>query len=197
MTRLTHFFLRLSVLAGWAVMAAPLAHAAPLGIDRLMDALARQPQGAATYTETKTIAMLEQPVESSGELLFIPPARLEKRTLKPKPESMVLDGDTLTLTRGRRTHVLRLQDYPQVAAMIESIRATLAGDRKALEKVYQLALSGDTDRWTLTLAPRDAGVRKLIARIRMEGSEARVRSVEILQADGDSSVMTIDTPPAP
>lgn len=197
MTRLTHFLLRLSVLTGWVLLAGPLAQAAPLSIDQLMAALAKQPQGAATYTETKTIAMLEQPLESSGELLFVPPARLEKRTLRPKPESMVLDGDTLTLTRGRRTHVLRLQDYPQVAGMVESIRATLAGDRKALEKVYQLALSGDTERWTLTLTPLDARVGKVISRIRMDGTRARVRSVEILQADGDSSVMTIDKPSAP
>lgn len=197
MTRLTHFLLRLSVLTGWVLLAGPLAQAAPLSIDQLMAALAKQPQGAATYTETKTIAMLEQPLESSGELLFVPPSRLEKRTLKPKPESMVLDGDTLTLTRGRRTHVLRLQDYPQVAGMVESIRATLAGDRKALEKVYQLALSGDTERWTLTLTPLDARVGKVISRIRMDGTRARVRSVEILQADGDSSVMTIDKPSAP
>jgi len=197
MTRLTHFLLRLSVLAGWALAAGSLAHAAPQSIDQLMAALAKQPQGAATYTETKTIAMLEQPVESSGELLFVPPSRLEKRTLTPKPESMVLDGDTLTLTRGRRTHVLRLQDYPQVAGMVESIRATLAGDRKALEKVYQLALSGDTERWSLTLTPLDARVGKVISRIRMDGTRARVRSIEILQADGDSSVMTIDKPSAP
>lgn len=197
MTRLTHFLLRLSVLTGWVLLAGPLAQAAPLSIDQLMAALAKQPQGAATYTETKTIAMLEQPLESSGELLFVPPSRLEKRTLKPKPESMVLDGDTLTLTRGRRTHVLRLQDYPQVAGMVESIRATLAGDRKALEKVYQLALSGDTERWTLTLTPLDARVGKVISRIRMDGTRARVRSVEILQADGDSSVMTIDKPSTP
>ncbi|MFU8765517.1 MAG: Asp-tRNA(Asn)/Glu-tRNA(Gln) amidotransferase GatCAB subunit B, partial [Haliea sp.] len=50
---------------------------------------------------------------------------LEKRTLKPRLETMVLDGDTLTLERGRRKHVLQLKDYPEVAGMIESIRATL------------------------------------------------------------------------
>ncbi|MBT9567666.1 MAG: outer membrane lipoprotein carrier protein LolA [Thiobacillus sp.] len=197
MTRSTHFLLRLSVLTGYGLLAGSLAYAAPLSIDQLMSGLARQPQGAATFTETKSIAMLEQPIESSGELLFVPPARLEKRTLKPRPESMVLDGETLTLTRGRRTHVLRLQDYPQVAGMIESIRATLAGDRKALEKVYRLALNGESERWTLTLTPLDPKVGKLISRIRMEGARSQVRSVEILQADGDSSVMTIDTPPAP
>lgn len=195
MTRLTHFLLHLSVLVGAAGFVS--AQAAPLSIDQLMAGLARQPQGAATFTETKTIAMLEQPIESSGELLFVPPSRLEKRTLKPKAESMVLDGDTLTLTRGRRTHVLQLQDYPQVAGMVESIRATLAGDRMALERVYRLALSGDTERWTLTLTPLDAKVAKAIERIRMDGAKSRVRSIEILQADGDSALMTINKPASP
>jgi outer membrane lipoprotein-sorting protein len=179
-------------LAGVALLLGQVAHAAPLSIGQLMAALAKNPQGAATFTEKKFIAILEQPIESSGELLFIAPARLEKRTLKPKPETMVLDGDILTLERGRRKHVLQLKDYPEVAAMIESIRATLAGDRKALERVYHLALDGGNERWTLVLTPLDPKVSAVIARIRMEGVKDVVRSVEILQADGDRSLMTIE-----
>jgi len=110
---------------------------------------------------------------------------------------MVLDGDTLTLERGKRKHVLQLKDYPEVAGMIESIRGTLAGDRKALERVYHLALDGGHERWTLVLTPLDPKVGAVIARIRMEGVRDEVRSVEILQADGDSSLMTIDKRASP
>ncbi|MBP9603896.1 MAG: outer membrane lipoprotein carrier protein LolA, partial [Chromatiaceae bacterium] len=88
-------------------------------------------------------------------------------------------------------HVLQLKDYPEVAAMIESIRATLAGDRKALEGVYDLRLEGSSDRWTLTLTPLDTRVGRVVARILMEGTRGEVRTVEILQADGDRSVMSI------
>jgi len=197
MIQLTRSLTGLSLLASLTFLASASAQGAPLSIAQLMANLASQPQGAATFTERKTLAILEKPLESSGELLFIAPARLEKRTLKPKAESMVLDGDTLTLTRGRRTHVLRLQDYPEVAGMIESIRATLAGDRKALERVYHLALSGDSERWALTLTPLDAKVGAVIARIRMEGTQGKVRSIDILQADGDSALMTIDKPAQP
>ena len=197
MTRLTRPHLRLCALVWLALLVSPIAQAAPLSIAQLMAGLAKNPQGAATFTEKKFIAILEQPIESSGELLFIAPARLEKRTLKPKPETMVLDGDTLTLERGRRKHVLQLKDYPEVAGMIESIRATLAGDRKALERVYHLALDGGNERWTLVLTPRDPKVGAVIARIRMEGVKDVVRSVEILQADGDRSLMTIEKRMAP
>ena len=190
-------YFRLVAFAWLVLMLSPVAQAAPLSIAQLMASLAKSPQGAATFTEKKFISILEQPVESSGELLFIAPARLEKRTLKPRPETMVLDGDILTLERGKRKHVLQLKDYPEVAGMIESIRATLAGDRKALERAYHLALDGDTDRWTLVLIPLDARVGKVIARIRMEGARDVVRSVEILQADGDSSLMTIEKRASP
>jgi outer membrane lipoprotein-sorting protein len=192
MARVTRPHFRLCALVWLALLISPLVQAAPLSIAQLMAGLARNPQGAATFTEKKFISILDQPVESSGELLFIPPARLEKRTLKPKPETMVLDGDTLTLERGQRKHVLQLRDYPEVAGMIESIRATLAGDRKALERAYHLALDGGNERWALVLTPLDPKVGAVIARIRMEGVKDVVRSVEILQADGDRSLMTIE-----
>jgi len=179
------------LLVGLALFFGQTVNAAPLSIGQLMTSLAQHPQGAATFTEQKFIAMLDAPVESSGELLFIAPARLEKRTLKPKPESMVLDGDTLTLQRGQRTRTLQLKDYPEVAGMIESIRATLAGDRQALERVYHLALDGSAARWTLVLTPLDPKVGAVVARIEMAGVKDEVKRVEIFQADGDRSVMQI------
>jgi outer membrane lipoprotein-sorting protein len=167
------------------------ASAAPLELGQLMDALAASPHGTATFTEKKYISFLEQPVESSGTLRFVAPARLEKNTLKPTAESLVLDGEVLTVERGKRKQVLQLKDYPEVAGMIESIRATLAGDRRALERVYQLSLKGTTARWTLELVPLDARVARMVTRIQMEGAQAEVRTVEIQQADGDYSVMSI------
>ena len=167
------------------------AQTAQFTIGELMSALANNKHGAASFTEKKYISILDRPVESSGELLFVPPARLEKRTLKPKVETLVLDGDILTVERQRQKHVLQLKDYPEVAAVIESIRATLAGNRKTLERVYDLSLEGSSDRWTLTLTPLDTRVGSVVARIRMEGTPGEVCTVEILQADGDRSVMSV------
>ena len=108
-------------------------------IDQLMKSLATSRSGSASFVEKKSIAMLDKPVESSGELLYNAPDHLEKRTLKPKAESMVLDKNTLTVEQRGKKHVLSLQNYPEIAAFIESIRGTLAGDRKALERIVALA----------------------------------------------------------
>jgi len=186
--------MRRMLLAALLALAVP-ALAAPLSLAGLMAALAKNRQGIAFFEEKKFISVLDQPVESSGELRFVAPDHLEKITLKPRAESLVLDGDRLTLERRGRKKVVALGDYPEIAGMIESIRATLAGDRKALERVYHLSFSGDSEDWELILIPLDARIAKVVARVRMHGAGAQMREVEILQFDGDRSLMTIRKAP--
>jgi outer membrane lipoprotein-sorting protein len=160
-------------------------------IDQLMQALANTPNGHASFVEKKNIAVLEKPVESSGELFYTAPDRLEKRTLKPKPEVMLLEKDKLTVEQRGRKHVLSLQSYPEIAAFIDSIRGTLAGDRKALEKSYKLSLYGTQEDWKLNLLPIQDKMKKVVSSITISGASHLVQTIEIKQADGDSSVMTI------
>ena len=136
-------------------------------LQQLMDALAQNKSGRASFVEKKSIAILDKPVESSGELLYTAPDHLEKRTLKPKPESMVVNGGELLIERGRQKHRLQLQAYPELAAFIDSIRGTLAGDRQALERNYRLSLEGSAERWALQLLPLDEKMQTVIQRIRM------------------------------
>ncbi|MBY4947500.1 outer membrane lipoprotein carrier protein LolA [Cupriavidus respiraculi] len=172
---------------------APRAGSAPAawGVDQLMAALAAQKSGRARFVETKYLAMLERPVESSGELVFVAPDRLEKRTLSPKPESLTLTGDMMTVERAGRKTVIPLQNFPELAGFIESLRGTLGGNRDALERYYRLSLEGQAARWTLTLTPTEPRMAAAIRTIRIDGAGDKVQSVEIRQADGDRSVMRI------
>lgn len=192
----TKYFI--SLLATLALLLLPaIDYAAEWDLDQLMRGLAQTRADRARFVEKKFIAMLDKPVESSGELLFRAPDHLEKRTLKPKPESMTVDGGSLIIERGRQTHRLQLQDYPELAAFIESIRGTLAGDRKALERNYRLNLEGTAERWALQLLPIDEKMQAVVKRIRIAGVRDSVRSIEITQADGDSSLMLVGKLVAP
>jgi outer membrane lipoprotein-sorting protein len=160
-------------------------------IDRLMQSLAKVSVGRADFVETKYIAMLDRPVESSGQLFYVAPDKLEKRTLRPRPESMIIEGGTLVIERGHQTYTMQVDSTPEVAGFVNSIRGTLAGDRKALERSFALALEGPAERWVLTLTPLDARMAAAVRSIRIVGANDKLRSMEILQADGDRSVMTI------
>jgi hypothetical protein len=169
----------------------PAARADPADLDRLMSALAQRKHGHVTFVERKYLSILERPLESSGELLYDAPDRLEKRTVKPRPEDLVLEGGVLTAQRGRHKYVLDLQQYPQVVPFIESIRATLAGDEPALERVFRLSFEGSLEHWTLELMPRDVKLAATVRQIRIAGEAAVVHSVSILESDGDRSELTI------
>jgi outer membrane lipoprotein-sorting protein len=166
-------------------------------IDQLMQVMQEIRSDHAGFTERKSIAMLEEPVDSSGELFYTAPDRMEKRTLKPKPESMILDGDTLVFERGGKKRRFRLQETPELAAFIASIRGILAGDRAALEQNYGLSLEGSADDWTLQLLPLDEKIHVVVKSIRITGAGNAVHSIETLQADGDSSLMLIERLAAP
>ena len=166
-------------------------------LDKLMQSLANNRNGHAKFTEKKFIAILDKPVESSGELFYTAPDRLEKRTLKPKAESMLVDKDKLIVEQRGRQHVLSLQSYPEIAAFIDSIRGTLAGNRKALERTYKLSIEGNEQDWSLSLLPLQDKMKKVVSSINISGSGNMLGSIQIQQADGDSSVMTITPLPSP
>jgi hypothetical protein len=160
-------------------------------LDRLMSLMAQRRHGEADFSEKKYLSVLKQPLESSGLLIYDAPDHLEQRTTLPRPQSVVLDHGIVTMHIGHRERVLRLADYPQLAPLIDSIRATLAGDRAALERVFQLDFSGTLERWQLRLEPRDAQLTATLKRIDLQGERDAVHQVDVLQSDGDHSVMSI------
>lgn len=178
--------------------ATPAATAAPAAagtaqwtLDRLMSTLAHNKSGRASFTETKYLAIADKPIESTGELAFVAPDHLEKVTVSPKPERLVVDGDKLTVDRNQRKYTVSLAHYPELAAFIESIRATLAGNRYVLEQLYKVSIGGHGDDWTLTLTPLDSRMLKTVQTIKLDGTRDVLRTVVIEQADGDHSVMQL------
>ena len=158
----------------------------------LMRLLSQNKSGQAVFVEKKFIGILDKPLVSSGELSFNAPDRLEKRTLKPKSEVLLLEGEKLTINQAdKRSFSIQLQDQPEIASIVSSIRGTLLGDLAALEKTFQLKLSGSMAQWQLVLTPLDSSVSKIMTRISIRGSEADIRAIHFEQADGDRSEMQI------
>ena len=158
-----------------------------------MQRLAQVKSARASFVERKHLRILNAPLESSGTLVYTAPGYLEKHTLAPKPESLVLDKDTLTFedkTRNRR-RTLRLQEHPVLWVFIEGLRSTLSGDLQKLNQLYRVGLEGSESDWRLTLDPREPGIQRMVSRIRIAGSGASIRTIEIAEAEGDRSVMTL------
>jgi outer membrane lipoprotein-sorting protein len=186
---------RLGAIPVLAFMAFTAGSAAAAGADdtlgNLMALLAQRRHGVADFTQTQYLAVLKQPQRSEGVLSYDAPDHLEQRTLKPHPQTAVLDHGVLTLARGSRQRTVRLDEYPQLAPLIDSVRATLAGDLPSLERRFELRLTGDLDHWRIDLTPREAGLALGVQQIQLSGERDRILQVEVQQASGDHSLMTI------
>lgn len=157
----------------------------------LMQTLAANPGGKATFTEKRQLAILDKPLQMSGELVFAPPAYLEKRTLTPRPELLVLEGDRLRFESGSQKLAININTQPELIAFIDSIRGTLTGNRSRLEENFALSLSGTRAQWTLILLPSDTQIANYVSRITISGHDDKVTTIEYQQTDGDKSVMRI------
>jgi hypothetical protein len=162
-------------------------------INELMHGLAQVKKSRATFVERKFISILKTPLEYSGTLIYIAPGHLEKYTLLPKPESMVLDQDNLVVQSGdaHQKRTLSLQDYPAIWAFVESFRSTLSGDITTLNRFYHVTLEGQPKQWLLILRPVDAQMKNLVSEIRISGSLEQISTIETREAGGDHSVMSI------
>ena len=174
------------------LLAVALPASAAFDIGELMGDLAKFKGGRAKFVEKKYLAILDKPVVSTGEMTYTAPDRLEKRTLTPKVETLLLDKDILSIERDKQKLSINLANQPEALAFVDSIRGTLSGNRAALEKNYALYLSGNSDKWVLTLLPSDQKIASMVQRITVTGSRNQVRVIEYLQADGDRSVLNID-----
>lgn len=184
---------RFACLLAAALLALPAAaQEAGWDVAKLMRELGQVKRTQARFVERKYMKVLKAPLESSGTLTYAAPDRLEKRTLKPKPELLAIAGDSLTIeTREGKRHTLRLQDYPVLWAFVESIRATLGGDQATLERFYATEVEGGPARWQLYLVPRERSMRQVISQIRIGGGNARIELIEVQETKGDRSVMRI------
>lgn len=183
---------------GWGVAGLPVkADEVPQAqagwtLEQLMLGLSKIKSATTDFGEDQYIGLLTKPLHSSGVLVYVAPSRLEKDSLAPSRQSVIIDGDKLTMRQSNgQTRTVMLQDHPEIGAFVESLRSTLSGDLGSLRRFYDVAFMGSADYWQLTLEPNDQRVRKLVKTIRIDGSNFSLNSVEILHADGDRSVMTM------
>lgn len=162
-------------------------------LERLMALLAAHPGGTVRFVERRHMAMLDAPLVSRGEMSYRAPDWLERRTLSPRLERLLLDKDTLTLERDQRRMSMPVSQRPEVEAFVASIRSTLQGDRAALERHYRVALQGQPEkRWTLTLEPLQARLRGIVAQIVISGVGVAVDRIDYTQSDGDRTEMRLE-----
>ena len=193
-TTLARLILLFSLLAELPAAAQQAAATPPLDVPGLMDLMAKVPAREDRFTETKTLAMLTQPMVLKGTLAYVRPNRVEKHITSPYAEHLIVQGDQLTLSSKEGTKRIAVDSHPLIRSFIEAIRASLAGEVAVLRRLYHIKLQGTQQDWMLTLRPLDARAAEYLTSITLTGHGDRLTTVDIREAGGDRSVMQIHEP---
>lgn len=170
-----------------ALMAA-LPCAAVIDAEQILRGIAAAAGAEVRFTETRTSRLLKTPLVSSGVLRYGPAGRLQKDTLQPFRETVVIDGLQVTIERDGAQTVVPLVAGSTPAILVQALRAVLGGQAQELQAHYRIAADGSPDNWSLELQPRseDSPVR-----LRLTGSGADVRDIEVRGSGGDRVVTTL------
>ncbi len=183
--------LQVGVLLG----AAGAAFAQALSVERLQRLLQDAPHTEARFTETRESRWLATPLESSGTLRSNA-VMLEKRVERPRPEIWRILSDRMQLTAPGSDTVkeVMLDQSPAAAALANTLRRVMAGQLEALNKDFQLELSGDEREWMLQLTPRDPDVARQLKQISLQGAWRRLAVIVIQESQGDRTTTRLQYP---
>lgn len=185
--------------AAFQVHAARPDGSASVTLNQLMAGFRAVRHVEARYVEHRTLHSLRIPLETRGTLRFDAPDRLEKTTdpsASGTMERLTITGDQLTIDRGRGAAplVVMLNEHPDIAVLVESVRAILAGDGDAMRRIFDIAIAGSISGWQLVLQPHDAAQRGILQWMRITGYADRLTAIDTQAGDGDHSEMTILEP---
>ncbi len=170
------------------------AWAASFELDALAAVLAQRKSGQARFTEERFVSGFDSPLRASGVLSFAAPDRFARHTIEPRAESMIVEGNTVTLKRSGRSRQMALDAVPELTALIEAVRGTLSGDAATLRKHFEQRVEGTAALWTLTLLPKDSRLAAQVREIKIVGQGSALRSIELWLSGGDRSLMSIEPP---
>lgn len=167
-------------------------------LEERLAGLAAQAERVLHYEEQRESRLLRTPVTVRGRLEYEPDTgRLTKWVDSPRPARLTITADGLEAETGGRTRRLPLEQRPELAALLEGVRALLAGDTAALEDRFRTSyLEGEADAWVLHLEPRQAALAARLRLLEVRGAGDRVTAIDTVDEAGRRQRMNIVPPGA-
>ncbi|MCU0074463.1 outer membrane lipoprotein carrier protein LolA [Pseudomonas koreensis] len=155
-------------------------------LQQLSEQLAKPDVIHGQFIQEKHLRALPQPLISKGSFVLAKNHGLLWLLKTPLQQDYRISAKGIA-----RRDVSGWQLLPGKSAGAEQNRlflAVLQGDSSGLQRDFELALSGDAQKWQLTLTPRSVLLKQVFNQINISGG-ALVSTIELLETQGDSTVL--------
>jgi len=174
-------------------LAAPLAaRGAATGLEALLADFAAIPGLAARFREERHIALLKEPLVSSGVLYLAPPGGMLRRVDDPVASTVLVEGSQLVFSGSGNRRTLDLDRNPAVRVYIDTFRLLLTGDVEALREIYRIEFEAGEDSaepvWLIRLRPRHSPLAGAIASVEILGRGRTLEEFRLKKVRGDETI---------
>ena len=154
----------------------------------ILQQLVRPVPARTPFVELRSSAMLKTPLRVQGEYRRPDQDTLVREVRSPYAETTTIRAGRATIARaGRAPRSFALSRAPELEGLQASFGALLGGDHPSLQQQYRLQASGTHQRWTLVMAPREAGLGARLRGITLHGQDDELLCIETRPA-GDAPV---------
>jgi Outer membrane lipoprotein carrier protein LolA-like len=188
----------LVVFSAIVVTVAPMAlgqetAAANCTLSQVLATRAKVQEGSATFTQERRIHYVRDPLSSAGRLRFVAPDHLEMIVEKPQPESFIYDDGVLSFDTadGKPAGQVSVDSDLLLSAMFSGLVGTLSGNEDELRHAFFIEFVAEACNWRMSLTPKSKRVSEKVQKIDLKGRDQHLDEVEILQANGDRSLLRI------
>jgi outer membrane lipoprotein-sorting protein len=159
-------------------------------LEVLMAGMAETSGVMAKFLERKEIALLSEPIETRGQLVFVPPDHLVRTTEAPSASRLVIAGERFAFRDAAGGDAVDLSANPLAREFVENFIVLFNGDLAKLRERYEPTFTARGATWSLALRPRHRPLSELIERITLVGSGPLLQRMEMLERDGDRTTTT-------
>jgi hypothetical protein len=154
----------------------------------ISDQLVPTPVLRADFEQQRSLRLLNRPLVSEGQLLYVSGRGVLWEVTAPQPAAMVIAPGRMTEFIDGVGHPLSLGQSPVFQNLIQVFLAALSGELENLAEVFEVTVEQKVPGWHVTLTPKAPNLADAITTIELEGSRF-VTSIRILEASGDSTLV--------
>ena len=140
----------------------------------------------AKFEEEKKVLILQRPLHSTGQLIFLPQKGLYRQLVTPFQQEVLI---TTTAVHQRDDHgrveTMALDKLPFAKALVEGLLTVFSGSWESIHSHFQVYFFSADPQWKLGLLPKHTMMSQIISCIILEGEKHQVLNLWVHETNGD------------
>lgn len=158
-----------------------------LTVTELSSVLKAAPNLQADYIQEKTLKKLNRVLKSSGHIVIIDNRNVFLRQNEPFNLEQIITPKVFAQLMDDEVSEISKENNPKLFE-ISNLLLNIFSMSEFNEQYFSYMLTGDTDSWTLQMAPNDELLSKIFKKISIEGSD-KVKKIVIEDVSDDTTTL--------